>query len=186
MEDAKRAREIKIASTYKLNSIEDFADIVDRESNAVVLSIRNAGSSEPANKPAEAPSCKYKRERVNYQLTKVELDLPETAEKNSDEETEYEDDHFLKSRATPIKSPSALKGKKNSSQLSKCPRKDKEGSRVKLYGHDQLLIYENEKLQESPEKASNFQMLGGVLNKNSSKTKLARQVKMLPEIQKKN
>ena len=55
-----------------------------------------------------------------------------------------------------------------------------------MYGHDQLLIYENEKLQESPEKASNFQMLGGVLNKNSSKTKLARQVKMLPEIQKKS
>ena len=81
-----------------------------------------------------------------------------------------------------------MKGKKNSSQLSKCPKKDKErsGSRVKLYGHDQLLVYENEKLLESPEKASNFQVLGGVLNKNSSKTKLARQVKILPEIQKRS
>ena len=52
-----------------------------------------------------------------------------------------------------------------------------------MYGHDQLLIYEKEKQQKSPEKTSDFQVLGGVLNKNSSKAKLARQVKMLPDIQ---
>ena len=40
MEDIKRMRELKIASTYKLNSIEEFADIVDREANNM-LSVKN-------------------------------------------------------------------------------------------------------------------------------------------------
>ena len=43
-------------------------------------------------------------------MTKVELDLPKTAE-GSDDDTEYEDDHFFKSKSTPKKSPSALKKK---------------------------------------------------------------------------
>ena len=94
LEEAKRQRELKIASTYKLNSIEEFADIVDRESN--MLSVRNISQEQVAKPVVEAPPCKFKR--ANYQLTKVELDLPGTAEEKSDDDTEYEDEHFFKSK----------------------------------------------------------------------------------------
>ena len=121
-------RELKIASTYKLNSIEEFADIVDREANNM-LSVKNLSVQE-VNKALEAPSCKFKR--ANYHLTKVELDLPGTAEERSNEDTDYEDDHFFKSKSTPIKSPSTLKKKKlkdkknSENRLSKCTKKDKD------------------------------------------------------------
>ena len=128
LEDIKRMRELKIASTYKLNSIEEFADIVDREANNM-LSVKNLSVQE-ATKAVEATTCKFKR--ANYHLTKVELDLPGTAEERSNEDTDYEDDHFFKSKlTTPIKSPSTLKKKKlkdkknSENRLSKCTKKDK-------------------------------------------------------------
>ena len=94
LEEAKRQRELKIASTYKLNSIEEFADIVDREAN--LLSVRNISQEQVAKPVVEAPPCKFKR--ANYQLTRVALDLPGTAGEKSDDDTEYEDEHFFKSK----------------------------------------------------------------------------------------
>ena len=71
------------------------------------MSVRNLSQAE-VTKAVDSQACRFKK--ANYHLTKVELDLPKTAE-GSDDDTEYEDDHFFKSKSTPKKSPSALKKK---------------------------------------------------------------------------
>lgn len=67
-----------------------------------------------------------------------------------------------------------------------CPKKNT--SRVQLFGHDQVLIFEREKetmraaaTKKRETSVEEFNSLGTQLNKNGSKTFL-RQVKVLPEI----
>lgn len=73
-------------------------------------------------------------------------------------------------------------------QPSTCPKKQQETSRVKLFGHDQVLIFEKEKearqishRRHLTEANDNFNSFGRQLNPSGSKSFL-RQVKVLPEI----